>query len=451
MAASDYRLQALDASIERHNGPDGGCETCADHNWTVSESTGDAFDVALLALLVAHQRGDGSMRRPQRLSASFVRTVKVPGRYGHGRGGFGLSLLVKEASVDGRLSKSWSQRLRIDGKTVNIGLGAYPVLTFANAEEKALENLRMVKRGVDPRKKAESGAPSFERAAEIVIELHKPSWKESSNSEQVWRQSLRDYAYPVIGDLPVDAVDHAHMLEILLPIWTVKRQTAQRLRARLRTILDWSISNGHRKDNPAGKALTKSLPKNGHHQAKGMESLPHREIAAALVAIRETPTIRPVVKLALEFIAHAATRSGETRNARWQHVNMAERTWTIPADHAKTGRPHMVPLSDRAVAVLDEAKAIAGDAGWLFPTPRGLQLPSVALMRGLRSAGINAQVHGFRASFRSWCADTGVDRELAESALAHAVGGTEGAYQRSTMVKRRRSLMADWSEYITTT
>ena len=391
------------------------------------------------------------MRRPARLSASFVRTVKVPGVYGHGRGGFGLSLLVKESSVPGRLSKSWTQRLRIDGRSVNIGLGPYPEVSFAEAEETALENVRMVRRGVYPRKRVESGAPSFERAAEIVIELHKPSWKASSNSEQVWRQSLADYAFPIIGKLPVFAVDHTHMLEILLPIWTTKRQTAQRLRARLQTILDWSISNGYRTDNPAGAALTKSLPKNGHHQAKGMESLPHREIAAALVAIRETPTIRPVVKLALEFIAHAATRSGETRNARWQHVNMAERTWTIPAEQAKTERPHVVPLSDRAVAVLDEAKAIAGDDGWLFPTPRGLQLPSVALMRGLRSAGINAQVHGFRTSFRSWCADTGVDRELAESALAHVVGGVEAAYQRSAMVERRRSLMADWSEYLSTT
>ena len=393
--------------------------------------------------------GSANMKRPARLSASFVRSIKVAGVYGHGRGGFGLSLVVKTSSVPGRLSKSWTQRLRFNGRSFNMGLGPYPAVSFADAEDAALENVRKVRDGIDPRRKV-TKVPTFEEAAENVIALHRPSWRVGSNSESTWRQSLRDYAFPVIGDLRVDAIDHALLLDVLRPIWTEKLQTAKRLRARLRTVLDWAVAEGYRSDNPAGDSLDKALPRNGRQTAKNRPALRHTEVRAALDAIRECDRIRQVpVRLALEFTALTALRPGEVVKARWEHVDVESRLLTVPAANAKTGRSHEVPLAARAFAVLEASRAAGNGADWVFPTRSGGRMGTVSMMRGLGYAKVEASVHGFRASFRSWCSDSGVDRELAESALAHVVGGVEGAYQRSTMLERRRELMSRWGEYVT--
>ena len=172
------------------------------------------------------------MTRPKRLTARFVRGVKCAGRYGDGRGGFGLSLLVRPTS-SGRLSKTWAQRLHIDGRAVNIGLGAYPLVTLADARRAALENRRVTLQGKDPRA-SDAGAPTFAEAARHVIRLRRASWRRGSKSEAQWKASLETYAFPVIGNKPVDDITTAHVLAVLTPIWNGKRVTAQRLRARIR-------------------------------------------------------------------------------------------------------------------------------------------------------------------------------------------------------------------------
>ncbi|MDE0476033.1 MAG: Arm DNA-binding domain-containing protein, partial [Gammaproteobacteria bacterium] len=155
------------------------------------------------------------MERPSKLNAGLVKTVRRPGRYGDGRGGYGLSLLVKPTST-GRISRTWAQRLYINGRAVNMGLGAYPVVTLKEARAKALENRRALARGMDPRS---DGIPTFARAAEKVIAIHRANWKPGGDSEQQWRASLRDYVYPKIGHKPVNKITTTDVMAVLLPIW----------------------------------------------------------------------------------------------------------------------------------------------------------------------------------------------------------------------------------------
>ena len=388
------------------------------------------------------------MKRPQRLSAVFVKTVTQPGRYGEGRGGFGLSLLVKPRAAGG-VAKSWSQRLRINGRACNLGLGTYPIVTLAEARTKALENARAVAQGCDPRDR--SRTPTFEQAAEQVVQLHEPTWKAGggASSAKVWRSSLRTYAFPRFGSKRVHEITSGDVLRVLTPIWHTKTETARRVKGRISTVMKWTIAQGYRDDNPAGDAVSAALPKSGarqeHHRA-----LPHAEVGEALRKVRESGA-SPAAKLAFEFQVLTAARSGEVREARWDEISRA--TWTVPAERMKMRREHRVPLSNRAIQVLDEARTLRDGSGLLFPSPTGRgPLSNSTLLKLLRELALKAVPHGFRSSFRDWAAETGQPRELAERALAHVISNkVEAAYARSDLLQhRRRSLMEAWARYTNT-
>ena len=384
------------------------------------------------------------MNRPKRLSASFVRTINEPGRYGDGRGGHGLSLLVKPASVGG-FSKSWAQRLRVNGKPTNVGLGSYPVVTLAEARAKALENRRAVNQGRDPRRGA--GVPTFAEAAEKVIGIHAAGWKDGGKNEKQWRASLRDYAIPRLGRRPVDEITTADVMAVLLPIWHSKPETARRVRRRIGAIMKWAIAEGHRGDNPAGEAIAAALPKNNgartHHRA-----LPPGEVSAALAKVRQAEAW-PGAKLCLEFVTLTAVRSGEARLATWDEVDLESQVWTVPAERTKTGKALRVPLSGRALEVLNEARKLDGGGGLLFTSPRGKPLSNRALSDLLRELGIEGTVHGMLAAFRSWAAETGTPREAAEAALGHVIGSAvEQAYIRTDVLGARRAVMERWAAHV---
>ena len=381
------------------------------------------------------------MKRPQRLSAAFVRTVREPGRYGDGRGGHGLSLLVKPR-VGGGLSKSFSQRLRIDKKVTSIGLGAYPVTTLARAREKALANARIVEQGGDPRG---GGVPTVEQAAEKVIELRRPSWR-GPRSEVQWRQSLGKHVYPRIGHLPVDEVTSNDILAVLQPVWFERPETARRLKQRLSAIMRWSIVAGHRTAADPVAGISQALPKHNGGK-KHFRSLPHAEVAGALAKIRAS-NAWPATRLSLELLIFSAVRPSEARLAEWGEFDLERALWTIPAARTKSNKPHRVPLSDAARAVLTEASKRSGPAGLVFPAPSGRAISIATPSKLLRDLAIPAVAHGFRASFRSWAAEVGAAREVAEAQLGHVVGGVEGSYQRSDLFERRRDLMERWAEYI---
>ena len=387
-------------------------------------------------------------RRSTMLSATFVKTVNVPGRYGDGRGGLGLTLLVKPAAHNG-MCKSWGQSVRIDGRRTTLGLGRYPVVTLAMARRRALANARAIALGRDPRRFSH-GVPTFASACEKVIAIHSESWSDRGRSEHQWRASLRAYVMPRLGSKRVDAIDSAHVMAVLLPIWSTKRETARRVRQRIGAVMKWAIAQGYRNDNPAGDAIAAALPKNVVKR-QHLPALHHSKVAAAIDRVRRSNAYRSTV-LTFEFLVLTACRSGEVRGTRWEELDCDRAVWTIPAERMKAGREHRVPLSAQALGVLDEAKGLSSkNGGLVFPSRSGRILSQAALPKLLRELEIGAVPHGFRSSFRDWAAEcTEAPREVCELALAHVNNDrVEAAYRRSDLFEKRRLLMNAWADYIT--
>ena len=385
------------------------------------------------------------MRRPQRLSASFVKTVNVPGRYGDGRGGHGLSLLVKPMRAGG-FSKSWSQRILINGRPTNVGLGAYPIVTLAEARRAVIANRRAIAQGHDPRA---GGVPTFEEAADKVIAIHETTWKDGARSAAIWRSSLRDYVMPQLGRKTVDQITTADVMAVLVPIWGTKRETARRVRQRIGAVMKWSVAHRYRQDNPAGDAIAEALPRDGTSAKTHHRALPHSEVGAAVEKIRASGAYRATV-LAFEFLVLTASRSGEVRGARWAEFDCESATWTVPADRMKMARPHRVPLAPRAIEILEEARELSDDTDLVFPSPTGRMLSDSTISKLVRENRIGCVPHGMRSSFRDWAAEcSDAPREVCELALAHVNNDrVEAAYRRSDLFEKRRELMEDWSEYL---
>ena len=380
------------------------------------------------------------MTRPKTLSAAFVRTVTRPGRYGDGRGSHGLSLLVKPAAIPGRWSKTFSQRLRVGGKQVHLGLGAWPVVRLAEAREAALANRRIAAQGKDPRTASE--VPTFAQATAIVVKLHSAAWKPGSRTEAQWRASMATHVLPHIGDRPVDEIGVADVLAVLTPTWTATPETGKRIATRISTVMSWAVGAGHRTDDPTPSVVA-ALPntRNGkqHHAA-----VAHGDLGALLADIRVNGA-PPAAKLAFELIALTAVRSNEVRSMTWAEVDADAATWTIPPERMKSARPHRVPLSTRALEVLAEARTLTDGQGLVFTGRTGAPITNDAVRRLL---GGKATLHGLRSTFRDWCAETGVSGEVAEQALGHVVRGVEGAYRRTDLLEARRAVMADWAAYL---
>ena len=382
------------------------------------------------------------MARTGPLTASFVRTVAKVGRYGDGRGGYGLYLRVYRRT-DGRIAKSWGQRIEINGRRTNLGLGRYPVTGLAEARAKALANRQAIEQGRDPRG---GGVPTFRRAVDKVIDLHSKSWKPGSRLPAKWRQTFRDYAFPVIGDKRVSAITTGDVLGVVGPIWTEKPAAARAVRQRIAAVMNWSVAKGYRGDNPAGAAITAALPRNGGHEHH--KALPHAGLGAALAKVRADRISAPAVRLALEFVALTACRSSEVLGATWREIDLGAGVWTIPARRMKTKREHRIPLSARGLDVLREARGLSrGDL--VFPSTRGKQISGRTLNELFRRLGVQSTVHGLRSAFRDWASDTGVAREVAERALAHRIRNqVEAAYARSDLLERRREAMEAFSAYL---
>ena len=385
------------------------------------------------------------MYRPRQLSAAFVKTVKEPGRYGDGRGGYGLSLLVKESTTD-RLSKSWAQRLRINGQPFNIGLGSYPVVTLARARELALENRRRVEDGIDPRTPVKT-IPTFADAIESAIAVRAAAWK-NPKTEKLFRAVLDRYAMPAIGKKLVSDITSGDVLAILSPIWVDVPEQAKRTKESISTVMEWARVEGHRADNPADRSILKALPKRG--LKKHFKALPFAEVGAAIQNVKATDAYWST-KSAFEFIALTACRSGEARQATWNEMDLDAATWTIPAARMKNGREHRVPLSGPVLAILDGARELTGGTGLVFPSLRGREMTDNTISKLLRDNRIETTPHGLRSAFRDWSAEkTDFPREICEHALAHVEGSaSELAYRRTDYFEKRRELMQQWSGFLT--
>ena len=377
-----------------------------------------------------------------KLTAAFVRTVKEPGRYSDGGG-----LLLQITKTGGR---SWLQRIVIQGKRRDIGLGPLDRVSLASARQLAADNRAIARTGGDPTVAAAAPrVPTFAEGFEAVLDLKRPRWKEGGKSEAQWRATFRDYMRP-LADMPLDAIATSHVLDVLAPIWHDRHETARRVKQRIGEVLEWGIAHDHRIDNPAQR-VTRLLGTNGHHR-QHFRALPYADVSRALAAVRESRRAWPCTKLAIEFLVLTAARSGEVRGASWGEIDLDAAVWTVPAGRMKMGRPHRVPLSSRALAVLREAGEYSdGGAGsLLFPAPRGGMLSDMTMSKLVKELGFDSTVHGFRSSFRQWAAErTNLPREVAEEALAHVnPNRVEAAYQRSDLFERRRDLMDTWARYL---
>ena len=375
------------------------------------------------------------------LTAGFVATVRKPGKY-HDKKGLGLFIQVYPSGA-----RCWQQRLTINGRRRTLGLGGYPTVTLKMARDAALENKRMVQAGVDPlAQKRRAPVPTFAEAAATVLELHRPTWSDAREAKN-WKRSLEVYVFPRIGSRSVADIEPRDVLEVLMPIWNTKISTAQKVRFRVGKIMKWAIAEGHRKDNPAGEAISDVLPRQEgqrHHRAV------HHSQVAGVIALVHRSDAQPVTKLLFEFLVLTAVRSLEARGARWSEFDFTSAMWTVPRERMKAREEHRVPLCARALAILEEVREFGAGSEVVFPGERSRRpLSDSTLSSLLRELRVPAVPHGFRSSFRDWCGESGIAREIAERCLAHAVGSkVEAAYARSDLFKRRRTVMEEWARYL---
>ena len=400
-------------------------------------------------------------RRALGLTARQVATIAAPGFYAAG-GAPGLYLQVTGGA------RSWIYRYQVAGRRRDMGLGPAGAVSLAEARDKALAARRAILAGADPiearrreRQAVQLGAAkamSFKECAERYINANRAAWKNPVHAKQ-WPATLAAYVYPVLGALPVQAIDTALVMQVIEPIWTAKAETASRVRGRVETILDYAKARGWRDgENPARwrghldmllpapskakRAARQTTGRQEHHAA-----LPYVEVAAFLAELRQQDGGGAK---ALEFAILTAARTGEVLGARWDEFNLAERLWTIPAGRMKAGREHRVPLGDAALTLLDRMAAMrTGD--FVFPGAQaGRPLSNMSMLMALRRIGrADLTTHGFRSTFRDWAAErTNFPAEVAEMALAHAVGDkVEAAYRRGDLLDKRRQIMAAWARF----
>lgn len=375
------------------------------------------------------------------LSAAAVRSLG-PGFHPDGQG-----LYLK---VDPSGARRWIQRIVIQGKRRDLGLGAPPLVPLAEAREKALANRKLAREGGDPLAEARRAQAvlAFEQAAHKVHELHKPTWRNPKHAAQ-WINTMRQYVFPRLGSKSVAEIDSSDVLAVLMPIWNEKPETAKRVRQRIGSVLKWAVAQGWRQDNPA-EAISIALPKHDASAVKHRKALPYREVSTAIATVRDSGA-GSAVKLAFEFLVLTAGRSGEVRMARWDEIDLDRAEWTIPASRMKARKTHRVPLSDRAVAILREAETLKDGTGLVFPgTVAGKPMSDTTMSKLLLENGVNAVPHGFRSSFRDWAGEaTNFPREVAEFALAHVTKDkAEAAYARSDLFEKRRKLMSAWAAFL---
>ena len=395
-------------------------------------------------------------REVERLTAIGVARLKKPGYHNDGEG------LYLQVSPGG--AKSWIFRFKIDKRPREMGLGSLKAFSLAEARRRAKDARQLLADGLDPiARRAEvsesaaaasvkaANALTFCKAADQYIEAHEASWKNAKHAYQ-WRQTLDTYAKPVIGNLPIAAVDTDLVLQVLRPIWATKTETATRLRGRMEKVLDWAKALKHRTgDNPAAwRGNLDKLLANPNKIAPVVNhpALPYTEIGAFMAELRARPGISA---LATEFIILTAVRTGEALGARWSEIDTDGRVWTVPAQRTKMNKEHRVPLSDAAVKCLKKARTLDPDSEYVFPgRAPGTQQSNMACLALLRRMGrTDIVTHGFRSTFRDWAAEqTSYPRDVAKMALAHAIAdSTEAAYRRGDLLEKRRALMADWARH----
>lgn len=400
-----------------------------------------------------------SRRRP--LSARFIETVSKPGKY------FDVGIPGLFLRIDRSGRKYWVQRITINGRRRELGLGNQKYYSLKEARLWALDNKAKILRGTDPTigRKEEMKKLTFSDAVNEFLPKKLGELTNDKHKAQ-WVSTLTTYAMPVLGQVPIADIGVNDVLRCLQPIWIDKNETASRVRSRIEAVLSWATVAGHRKgDNPARwkNNLSHLLPKGDRVRSrKHHPALSQTDAPIWWLALIEKTSISA---RALQFLTLTASRSGEVLGARWPEFDLDKAIWTLPAKRTKMNREHRVPLPRAAIEILKSLPRVHG-VDLLFPSPRNGKMSDMALskmMKGMHATQLKlngsgfvdritkrpAVPHGLRSTFRDWAAEVGVPRELAETALAHRVGSdVERAYQRSDMLERRRAIMDRWHDFL---
>ena len=381
-------------------------------------------------------------RHPDKaLTSAKVRNVTEPGRHTDGNG---LYLIVDPSGA-----KRWLQRVVVNGKRTDIGLGSLRLVSLAEARDEAVRLRKIARAGGNPladRLAAKRVTPIFEKAANTVHAAHKESWNNEKHGDQ-WINTLKEYVFPVFGQKQVDQIESADVLKALNPIWLSKQETARRVLQRIRTVFDWAKASGHRSgDNPVD-GISKVLPKQnavGSHHA----ALPYAKASQFIKQLRKVDA-GASARLALEFAILTAARTNEVLGANWDEIDLKKKTWTIPASRMKAKREHRVPLAPRCIEIIAEARGLSDGKTLVFPGryPEKPLSNMVFLMLLRRMKHQDITVHGFRSSFQDWASEqTNIPSAVCEAALAHTVKDkTEAAYNRTDLFDKRRELMNLWA------
>ena len=338
------------------------------------------------------------------------------------------------------------QRLTIDGKRRDLGLGGYPYVGLADARAAAFANRQVARRGGDPTAAVRpSRVPTFRTACERIEAA--ADWKGFGPENR--RRALERYCGSIL-DRRLDQIRRADVIAIVAPVMAEKRATGSKLHGWIRAALAWGVAREHLEFNVAegiGAALPAARKAKKHHAA-----LPYSEVGAALAAIAVS-TASDAVKACLRFTVLTAVRSGEARGATWNEMDLQAAEWRIPAERMKGGSEHRVPLSAAAVETLERARSLHSPADWCFPAPAraGQKIHATTLAYVVkRLYGARCTVHGFRSSFRDWASEqTNTPHAVAEAALAHQVGNAvERSYARSDLFDKRRDLMNRWAAFV---
>ena len=390
----------------------------------------------------------------KQLSERTVAGIKDEGMHRVG-GVAGLCLRVTDTGHRG-----WVLRVTVGNDRRDMGLGAFPEVGLAEARAKAHQVRDSLRSGVVPLTPAKQRrvvlveqAPkkTFKQCAEGFMADKADEWKNPKHRQQ-WENTLTTYAYPHLGNMPVDTIEMEHVKACLMPIWSTKTETASRLRGRIESVLSWATVHKHREgENPARwkNNLDMTMPSatkvadTEHHRA-----LPIDDVPKFMADLRQRDGI---AARALEFVVLTAARSGEVRGATWAEIDLDAKVWTIPKERMKMGKEHRVPLSDAAVKLLEAMPRMEG-SNIVFPGVKGQALSDMSVSAVMRRMEVDAVPHGFWSTFRDWCGDrTDYPRDLAEAALAHKVeNAVEAAYRRSDALEKRRQMMQDWAKFILT-
>jgi integrase len=393
-----------------------------------------------------------------------ARQVETSTKLGYTADGKQPGLNLQVALGPDGYTRSWVFRYTspVTGKRREIGLGSLSLRGLAEVREMADACRKQIASGIDPKtmrdaEKAERAAVrpmvlTFQQAAEQCIATRQHEWKNAKHRHQ-WAATLQTYAYPTLGCLPVDQITMERVLAVLEPIWTTKTETASRVRQRIETVMDWAKARKlFAGDNPASLkgGLGQLLPKASKiTKVRHQPALPYQQIHAFVRALRPKKGISPK---AFEFLILTAARSGEVLDARWEELDLTAKVWTIPAERMKAGREHRIPLSGRAMAIVNEMLA-GRQSDYVFPNPSGKRaMSNGALLAVIKGMPAYAQYvpHGFRSTFRDWAAEmTSFANETLELALAHTIKDkAEAAYRRQDQLEKRVALMEQWARYV---